>query len=257
LSEPERQPHPERELRDLTAVADGSLNGERAAALSASPETAALLERQRVAVGALRDVDVRAPLGLRERIEAERTRAARPARRRRVGLGALAAGGVAALALAVALTLPSGGGGPSVVEAAELAERPAAAAAPGVERGEPALLAADGDGVPFPNWTEKFEWRASGAREDDLDGRDATTVFYSKDGKRIGYTILSGDLIEPPDGARRATREGTVLHHFRDGDRTVVTWEREGRTCVLSGAGVELDVLLDLAAWQGKGAVAF
>lgn len=238
-------------------MADGSLNGERAAELARRADTAELLERQRLAVGALREADVRAPLAMRERIEAERARAARPARRRRLGLGAAVATGVAAIALAVALTLPAGGGGPSVVEAAELAERPAAAAAPAVEPGQPALLAADGDGVPFPNWTETFDWRASGVREDDLDGRDATTVFYSKEGRRIGYTILSGDLIEPPDGARRATREGTVLHHFRDGGRTVVTWERDGRTCVLSGAGVELDVLLDLAAWKGKGAVSF
>jgi hypothetical protein len=36
-----------------------------------------------------------------------------------------------------------------------------------------------------------------------------------------------------------------------------VTWERHGRTCVLSGAGVAATKLLDLAGWKGLGAVPF
>ena len=43
----------------------------------------------------------------------------------------------------------------------------------------------------------------------------------------------------------------------RDGDRTVVTWLRDGHTCVLSGSGVPRRTMLELAAWKGDGAVAF
>jgi hypothetical protein len=37
----------------------------------------------------------------------------------------------------------------------------------------------------------------------------------------------------------------------------VVTWRRQGHTCVLSGTGVDRDTLLELAAWKGQGAVSF
>ena len=43
-------------------------------------------------------------------------------------------------------------------------------------------------------------------------GRRAVTVFYEKADDRIGYTIISGEAIDPSDEARRALREGTVLH---------------------------------------------
>ena len=84
---------------------------------------------------------------------------------------------------------------------------------------------------------------------DEVDGRRAVTVFYEKEGRRIGYTILSGEALDVPGGARPAVREQLRLHSLRDDGRVVVTWRRDGHTCVLSGAGVERDVLLDLAAW--------
>ena len=36
-----------------------------------------------------------------------------------------------------------------------------------------------------------------------------------------------------------------------------MTWERDGRTCVLTGMGVPAGTLVKLAAWKGKGAVDF
>lgn len=264
MTDPENhQEISERDLAELAALADDNLSPRRRARIEArvaeSPELTAMLERQRRGAAALRSVDVRASDGLRARIEAERERA----RKRRPGgfvlpaRPALAGGLVAAvavLALVVALTVP-GTGGPSVAQAAELAQQPPQAGPP--QPRSPALLDADVEGVAFPNWTAKFRWRASGRRADELDGRRSQTIFYDKAGKRIGYTILTGDLIDPPGDARPATREGTRLHWFRDGDRLVVTWPRDGRTCVLSGSGVKLDVLLDLAGWKGKGAVEF
>src|SRR5918996_1616278 len=92
---------------------------------------------------------------------------------------------------------------------------------------------------------------------DEIDGRSAVTVFYEKDGRRIGYTILSGDPIDPPDEASTANREGVTLRGLSADGRVIVTWLRDGRTCVLSGTDVDAATLLDLAAWNGKGAVEF
>ena len=130
-------------LAELTALADGTLQGRRRARLLAeigrSPELAERLEKQRRAVAALRSVDERAPAWLRARLEPE----SRQRRRRRISLSMPLAGGLAAgaaFAILLALVLPGGAGGPTVVEAAELAAQPAEAAAPGPVPSEPALL---------------------------------------------------------------------------------------------------------------------
>jgi hypothetical protein len=251
----------ERELGELAAFADGTLTGRRRERVerrvAESPELTAIVEEQRRAAEAMRSLDIAAPDRLRRRIESERRTAARPARRRRLVLGVGFAGAVAAAALIVALTLPSGVAGPSVVEAAELAQRPAETGAPAPDPAEPKLLETRAEGLAFPNWLELFGWHATGVRTDEIDGRNATTVFYEKEGKRIGYTILSGDPLDLPDGASTTTREGTPIAYVTENGRTILTWERGDKTCVLSGSGVELDKLLNLAAWKGKGAVEF
>ena len=213
------------------------------------------LGRERFAVAALRSVEIKAPPRLRQRIEAERERARGPARRRRLTLGGALAGATAAAALLVVLLLPSGAGGPSVVEAAALGTRPPTAPAP--QPGRPKLLDASAFGLPFPDWAEKFGWEPSGRRVDELDGRRAVTVFYEKDGREIAYTIVSGDALSVPDPSAAARREGTPLRYVTQDGRTIVTWERNGRTCVLSGADVAATKLLDLAGWKGLGAVPF
>jgi anti-sigma factor RsiW len=255
---------------ELTALADGTLSARRRRRLEAelerSPELAEALAKQRRAVDALRSVEARAPAGLRARVEAERReRGARRPGVARGGPGAWLrrpafAGGLAAaaaFALLLAFLLPGGAGGPSVVEAAELASRPAEASAPRTDPAEPALLDARAEGLAFPDWAREFGWRASGRRVDEIDGRRAVTVFYEKEGRRIGYTIVSGGALDWPEEARRAPREGVDLRRLSSGDRTVVTWLRDGHTCVLSGEGTEADTLLDLAAWKGQGAVSF
>ncbi|HEV2875631.1 MAG TPA: hypothetical protein VGW14_10805, partial [Thermoleophilaceae bacterium] len=212
--------------------------------------------KQRRAVDALRAVEARAPAWLRARVEPERRRR----RRRRISFSIPLAGGLAAgaaFAILLALVLPGGAGGPTVVEAATLAVAPSAAPAPATDPEEPKLLDARAAGLAFPNWAEEFGWRATGRRVDEFDGRRAVTVFYEKGGRRIGYTILSGDPLEQPEGARMTVREGTTLHGLTSEGRVIVTWLRGGRTCILSGAGVDPATLLDLAAWTGKGAVRF
>jgi hypothetical protein len=250
----------ERTRRELASLADGSLQGHARAKLEArvagSPTLRAALERQRAGAAALRGLSVEAPASLRTRIAAEVATPSRRVRRRRLAIGGALAGAVAAAALAAVLALPTGSGGPTVVEAARLAERPPTGPVT-VERSNPKLLAASVEGVPFPNWAKEFGWGQAGIRSDRLDDREARTVHYEHDGKRIAYTIVSGDGITAPSDATTTRRNGVTLHTFGDGGRRVVTWWRNGRTCVLSGSQVGDRELLKLASWKGDGAVPF
>jgi hypothetical protein len=254
-------PLDERTERELAALADDSLPGRRRKALearvAASPELRAALERQRSGVAALRGLELVAPAGLRRRVEAERSRPSASVRRRRLALGGALAATAAAIVLAVVLIAPSGGGGPTVVQAAELSDLPAMEAAVPVDPANAKLLDASVDGVPFPNLHAEFAWQEAGSRSDELEGRRTRTVFYEREGQRVGYTILSGEPIEPPDGARPSVQNGVRLNTVTDDGQAIVTWLREGRTCVVSGKGVSAKDLREVASWKGDGAVPF
>jgi anti-sigma factor RsiW len=246
---------------ELAALADGSLDPERRAALearvAASDELRTRLGEQERAVRAVQAAAVPAPERLRARVAADAGRARRPVPRRRLGIAtavALAAG----IVLGVVLSLPAGSpGAPSVVEAAALTTRPATAPAPARDPMQPALLRARSDGVAFPDWGTTLAWPATGVRTDTLSGRSATTVFYRRAGRRVGYTIVSGQALSWPAGAHRSTYDGVEFRDFRLGARTVVTWRRQGHTCVLSGGQTPRRVLLLLAAWKDAGSVGF
>jgi hypothetical protein len=195
---------------------------------------------------------------LRDVGELERTSAAEPRRPPRAGLrlGRPALAGGVAVAVAIALVLAfsvSSTGGPTVVQAAQLSalasERPAPA--PDPERS--GLLARSFAGVRYPDWSSTFEWRADGERSDEMDGRRTATVFYRHTHHRIGYTVISGATIEPPDDAERLEVNGLAMKRFRVGDQDVVTFQRNGRTCVLSGQVHDPDTLVKLAAWKAEG----
>ena len=112
--------------------------------------------------------------------------------------------------------------------------------------------------MTFPAWGAKFGWETSGIRTGEIDGRDATTVYYEKEGKTLAYTIVGGEALDVPDDARSITAEGTTINLFRTDDgRPAATWERDGHTCVLAGAEVPDEKLAALAGWKGLGAVAF
>jgi anti-sigma factor RsiW len=246
---------------ELAALADGSLSPERRAAVEAmvenSPELAARLDEQRDALSLIRSAGetVEAPFALRERIGAARP-AARPARRRFAWGGAALAAGAAVAVLVVFLALPGNvPGGPSVAEAAGLGSRAPTAGPP--PAASDTLLGRDVEGVSFPNWAKKFGWTADGVRVDTVGGRRATTVFYEKKGRRIAYTIVAGKALRRPGDATELSREGTDLRVLTVGGRRVVTWERLGRTCILSGIGVDDGTLAKLAAWKGRGTVPF
>jgi hypothetical protein len=243
------------QLADLARMVDGTLPASRREELEA--QFPALVERQNIALSALRGTaDTGAPARLRANVErAQGKGRSRDTRRFRLAGGVVAV--AAAAVLALVLVLPGAvSGGPSVATAAALAQKPPTDPAPRPTR-TPQLLAADVDGVPFPNYAAKFGWKPVGERTDDPKGRDATTVYYEKDGRRIAYTIVSGDALDPPSGARTVKVGGVDFRIFEEDGRNVVTWERGGHTCVLSGKGVDPFQLLVLAGWRGKGTIPF
>jgi hypothetical protein len=217
-----------------------------------------LAERGRALIAAA-VAETQAPLALRERIEADRRRApSRGAGARRWRVLAPAAGLVAAVAIAL-VVLIGGSGTPTVLATASLATRGPVLPAPDEDATNHAVLKASVEGVPFPYWGDSFQWKAVGARDDKIEGRAAKTVYYmSAKGVRAAYTILGGDSIDPPSGARKRTDNGIALWVTEDKGRRVVTWKRGGRSCVLSAPlAIPEQKLLDLASWKANGKVRF
>jgi anti-sigma factor RsiW len=109
-------------------------------------------------------------------------------------------------------------------------------------------LAADVEGVAFPNLARWAGWQTTGVRRGRVDGRDATVVFYRKDGRRIGYVIVAGSGLPRPSGAQGTTRNGVEYQTLRLNGRLAITWRRGGHTCVLIGDAKRPE-LLELASW--------
>jgi hypothetical protein len=250
----------ERQIADLSALADGTLPPDRRdeveAWVAASPELQALLERQRYSLRATRvAASEPMPPSLPAAVEGQMPKARRGGGRRLVPR--LAFGGAAAAAvLAVVLVLSLGGGAsePTVADAAELATLPASGPPPARAEGSRTELAAGVEGVQFPDFRPRYGWRASGIRHGRVDGRDATVVYYRKDGRRIGYVIVAGSGLPTPSGAEPTTRRGVEYNALREEGNPAVTWERVGHTCVLTGAASDAE-LFTLASWRGGGAL--
>jgi hypothetical protein len=161
----------------------------------------------------------------------------------------------AALTVALVAILPAGAGGPSLSEAAVFTlQRPMAP--PPVHQFDGALNLTV-DGVPYPYWEDSLGWNATGKRVDKVGGRVATTVFYSNGSKQVGYTILSGKPLKVPSGADMTVRNGVRIKSLGLGGNTVVTWQRNGHSCILSGRGVTRDELVKLAGWRDQGALPY
>ena len=248
----------EQQMADLAALADGTLPVERRAAVeawvSASPELQVLLDRQRRSVTATQAlVGEPVPESLREAVEPRRRR--RDARRRWSPRLALV-GAVAVAAVVVVAFLSGRPAGPTVAEAAALADQPPSGPAPRPVGAEGTQLDLDVEGVVFPDFLESYGWRAVGVRHDEIDGRDATTVFYEKAGTRIAYVIVAGSGLDHPSGAPSTTRNGIQLQMLEVNGQPTVTWRRLGRTCILIGP-VPSDELLALASWRGDGTLRY
>ena len=245
--------------RDLARLADGTLSPSRRERvnqlIARSPELQARLHAQRRAVAAVRSLAQydRAPIALRLQHQAL-SRPRRQGSRRVRALGLSLAGAAGALVWTIAAV----GGGQAaltVAQAATIAVRPATAAvAEPADDDHVALPHVSADGLPFPYWEDRFGWHATGTRADRLDGHDLTTVFYRRGAERIAYTIVSGKSLGPITAARTTVRAGTMLASSTTHGRPIVTWLRQGHTCVLSGArGVPIGALLQLAGWRSHG----
>jgi len=250
--------HPRAIERDLARLADGTLEPARREAVersvAGSGELQSRLRDQRRAVGAVRGhTGERAPLGLRLR---RRALATTPSRRRSRTLALAVAGGLGALVWTLA-AIGGGQAGPTIADAATLAARPATATVPEPPDDHATLPHLRAAGLPFPYWEDRFGWKATGVRNDDVNGRALTTVFYRSHGRRIAYTIVPGTRLPAVPGAETFTRSGIVVHASTDDRRLIVTWLRRGHTCVLSGIDVPLATLTALAVWRSHGAVPY
>jgi hypothetical protein len=198
--------------------------------------------------------DVRPPQSLRESIERDRERAARaPAPFWRRHRWALAAAGAAAAALAaVAIALETGGDQtePSLTRVYAAARLDPTEGAPSRLGGTPPVLDAKVGALVFPDWQQKFGWKAVGRRDDTLSGRPVTTVFYrNPERARLGYAVVSGDPLGGNRPGRQVTRKGKTYNVARAGKRTIVTWTQQGHTCaIVAPSVVPRARLVDLAA---------
>ena len=228
---------------ELALLVDGRLDAARAAEVEARPELAARIALMRAGRDQMHAAaaSVEAPFQLRERL------ALAPRRRARGWRPLAALAGLAAAAV-LALVLATSGGGPTVDGVvAAVGGAPAAAVSP---TGGP-LLREHVEGVRFPDYREKFGWRAVGKRSDEVDGRAVATVTYARGGEQVRYSIVAGNALPEPPG-RDLDAEGTRVRVTDD----AVTWRRLGHTCVMQGT-VGVRVLAELAGWKGKGKVAF
>jgi hypothetical protein len=200
---------------------------------------------------------VQAPDSLRHAVQvAVRDAARAPARRglrlplARPRAFVLAGGSLAALVVVLALVLGGGGGatGPTVADAARAALGPATAPAPPARPGGH-LLTASLDGIVYPTWT-RSGWRAVGERNDTLAGRHVRTVLYTAaNGARVGYAIAAGDALPLP-GGRVVRRRGVAIRVLAIDGANVVTWRRDGHTCVLAARGVDAASLVRFASYS-------
>jgi hypothetical protein len=249
--------------RDLAAFADGSLPAARRSqveqALSTSPALRADVAAQQ---RALRAIDAaatqRAPASLRARV----TLVQPPPRRAgpsRLGAGLTTAvvGVGAAAVVAVVVVLGGGAASPTVAQAAALTARlpQTTVSEPAVDHGVlPGVRAA---GLTYPYWEDRFGYRARGVREDGLAGRRVTTVFYGRGASRVAYEIVSGPPLLQGGKGSGTELQGVRLWTMRTGSGLVVSWLRNGHTCILIGSGTPVSTMLNLAAWHQGGRIPY
>jgi anti-sigma factor RsiW len=252
-----RTPHPEGDDQleaELVQFVDGELAPGRTAAIEASAAADAELRNRIALVRAGRDrlraaaAATEAPFELRRQIDALLAQPPR-GRRRWPPLAVLASAGAS---LAVVLALVLGGGAPSV---GDVLDATGGAPTATVTLSGGPLLEVQVEGTRFPDYEQKFGWRAVGQREDEVDGRLVRTVHYRKGGDEVRYSIVAGGALEEPAGTDLEA-EGTRLR--RVGDARAVTWRRGGHTCLMEGSpGVSAATLAELAGWKAKGEIRF
>ncbi|MGA9858355.1 MAG: hypothetical protein WBQ18_10880 [Solirubrobacteraceae bacterium] len=244
---------------ELTRLADGTLPAARADELRAqaqrSPELAAELARQQQAVAMMRSLQTPAPAALLARVQAQtaggrrrRDRGTTQPRRRIALTPGLVAAVLFVVVIAAELIVANQGPTPANIgQAARLALAASTQGPPAADPSQPGRLTIANAGLPFPDWTTDLGWRASGARVDTLGARRVVTVFYTgRDGTRVGYGIVSGAPLRSVRGTV-VNRYGVPFTLDQIGSVRLVTWRRNGHTCVIAGRSVAYPVLLALA----------
>lgn len=187
-----------------------------------------------------RTADVRAPDELRARVAAQRAGRTRSNRRS-------AAATVAVVLAAIVFVMD--GAGPTVSQVAVAALNPPTGPAPDIDRDDRRFLEVEVGGLRFPSYERPWDWKAVGTRTDEVEGRHAVTVIYRQGDRGVHYTIVDGDPLERPAGARLRKFDGTQFAVTRRGGADVISWELDGRTCVLASQTVDAAGLMRIAAW--------
>jgi hypothetical protein len=253
------------DLAELVAFADGSLPPQQrsriAARIQREPRLRELVDQQRAAVAAIAALDTPAPARLRAGVVADwprpddRSHRRSSSRFRRPRM-LIAAGLATAAAVGLALVIVGGSSSPSVGDTVDLATAGPTAPPPAVDASHRRTLVASVGGNAFPNYAPRLGWRRAGAREDELDGRLAKTVYYRRDGVQVAYTIVGGEPLSWPAGVRVIDRRNLELRSLDYEGSAVVTWLRNGHTCVLSSDGATRRQMLKMATWEGGSAAA-
>jgi hypothetical protein len=94
-------------------------------------------------------------------------------------------------------------------------------------------------------------------RSDHVGGRTITTVFYvNRHGQRLGYAIVAGTPAPATAGGVVSWKDGTPYRLSVQDGSNVVSWQRDGQLCVVSGRGVAGATLLTLAGREGRDSTA-
>jgi hypothetical protein len=196
---------------------------------------------------AIRDASgwVHAPPSLRADVATERL--ARPRRRRAARLFPIVAGLAAAVAAGVLVFSFNPSSDTPTVSSATAAGLSAATGPAPASTGR--FVDARVGSVRFPDYSYGLAFHAVGQRHDTIVGRPAVTVFYAGGSRRIGYTVLDGKPLSAPASAKAVSYANLDAFTFvKDGAR-VLTWRRDGKTCVLVSRSVDEQTMLQMAAW--------
>jgi hypothetical protein len=165
----------------------------------------------------------------------------RDERASRVGL--IAGLAITAIALAAAFAFGASRGD----DTGRLATAVVALHDQGPTSGPPGVLPDAGVSPGFSEFAATAGGRPVGARNDRVEGRSAVTAFWERAGRRVAHTVVSGDPVDAPPGARRTGRRGVLLQSFDHNGRTAVTWNEGGHTAVISAIGISRAALYALA----------
>jgi hypothetical protein len=246
-------PAPEREQLQAQVAASPELQTrlreqQRAVSLLQSTSEIAAPASLRASVAGLTDATARGPGRYegRQRSAADRRRTAIWRPRASIGIVALAVVLIAVVSIGL-----HGRTAPTVGGTARLALAPATGPRPTLSRTDHEVLAIRPTGarsIPFPSYVRFTAWRPSGVRHDTLAGRHVTTVFYSVGGARVGYSVVSGAALAMPQGTTLRGPTGLRYVFVSSQGAQIITWRRDGHTCVIAGRSVARQTLLALAA---------